>query len=119
MKRRLPALQFDAGAAAKWCRLIDAACVAAGDPLGDAARLGSAAMKAGKAASIPGQHTRDSEALQLVLLGQRFAGLRADQRYAEAPRLARLAGAVRTYLAAALARLEAGDGRRVRADIDQ
>lgn len=119
MKRRLPPAQFDLGAVAKWERLLTAARTAAADPMGDASRLGSAAMKAMKATSIPGQHTRDSEALQLVLLGQRFASLQPEQRRAEAPRLERLALAVAGYLAVAKDRLTAPPARRIRADIDQ
>lgn len=118
MRRRLPPATFDLGAVAKWDRLLTAARAAALDPFADASRLGSAAMKASKAASIPGQHTRDSEALALVLLGQRFASMRAEQRSAEAARLTKLSGAVATYLTAAKARLTEPQARRERADID-
>lgn len=120
MKRRLPPVQFDAGAAAKWERLVKAARAAALAPTADPRPLGSAAMKASKAASIPGQHTRESEALQLVLLGQRFASLSVERRNAIAWQLSHYADAVGPYLDAAKARLgEQVPGPRGRADIDQ
>jgi hypothetical protein len=121
MSRALAPLRFDDGAAVRWARLVRCAQASAARPLADASALGSAAMKAGKTASIPGQHHSGSDGLELVRLGRTFAGLSTGQRVETAPRLGQLAARVAAALAAAEAQLRRAEGARsrpFRADID-
>jgi hypothetical protein len=111
--RRPPPVRFDDSAAAKWRRLIEAARAQAATSE-TLSGLGGAAGKAAKAGTIPGQHFKGSDALQLCQLGQTYAGLHADQRPDARRRLADLADAVARALTMALS----PPPQRLRKDIE-